>query len=161
MDKIFKGIGKGIGYFFAFPGLLIAIAIYSVFGLIVFVFQFFKLIVLFFTGRNLFSDLPEDIELKAKLTKDEPKEEEEKPLVNALPYEINGIEYLLPEDVINYIESLKTSKIEVEEKLTKMAEETPSAMPIGNVIKGGSAGGDSINDRIQALNAFKNWRENR
>ena len=77
MDKIFKGIGKGIGYFFAFPGLLIAIAIYSVFGLIVFVFQFFKLIILFFTGRNLFSDLPEDIELKAKLTKDEPKEEEE------------------------------------------------------------------------------------
>lgn len=92
---------------------------------------------------------------------EEPKEEEEKPLVNALPYEINGIEYLLPEDVINYIESLKTSKIEVEEKLTKMAEETPSAMPIGNVIKGGNAGGDSINDRIQALNAFKNWRENR
>ena len=78
MDKIFKGIGKGIGYFFAFPGLLIAIAIYSVFGLIVFVFQFFKLIILFFTGRNLFSDLPEDIELKAKLTKDEPKEEENK-----------------------------------------------------------------------------------
>lgn len=78
MDKVFKGIGKGIGYFFAFPGLLIAIAFYSVFGLVVFVFQFFKLIILFFTGRNLFSDLPEDIELKAKLTKDEPKVEEEK-----------------------------------------------------------------------------------
>ena len=76
MAGLFKNIGKGIGYFFAFPGLLIAIAIYSVFGLIVFVFQFFKLIILFFTGRTLFSDLPEDIELKAKLTKDEPKQEE-------------------------------------------------------------------------------------
>ena len=78
MASVFKNIGKGIGYFFAFPGLLIAIAIYSVFGLIVFVFQFFKLIILFFTGRTLFSDLPEDIELKAKLTKDEPKQEEPK-----------------------------------------------------------------------------------
>lgn len=84
MSSLFKNIGKGIGYFFAFPGLIIAIAIYAVFGLIVFIFQFFKLIFLFFTGRTLFSDLPEDIELKAlkaqanESAKDEKKEE--KPL---------------------------------------------------------------------------------
>ena len=65
-----------------FPGLVVAIALYAVFGLIVFIFQFFKLIFLFFTGRNLFSDLPEDIELKALQSKgEETKEEEiEKPL---------------------------------------------------------------------------------
>ena len=84
MAGLFKNIGKGIGYFFAFPGLIIAIAIYSVFGLIVFVFQFFKLIILFFTGRNLFSDLKEYIELKARLTKDEPKVEEKKEEENPL-----------------------------------------------------------------------------
>ena len=81
MGSVFKNIGKGIGYFFMFPGLLIAIAIYAVFGLIVFLFQFFKLIFLFFTGRNLFSDLPEDIELKAlqnKTPEEEPVEEEKK-----------------------------------------------------------------------------------
>ena len=84
MSSLFKNIGKGIGYFFAFPGLIIAIAIYAVFGLIVFIFQFFKLIFLFFTGRTLFSDLPEDIELKAlkaqanESAKEEKKEE--KPL---------------------------------------------------------------------------------
>lgn len=81
MSAIFKNIGKGIGYFFLFPGLLIAIAIYAVFGLIVFIFQFFKLIFLFFTGRNLFSDLPEDIELKAlqnKVEEEEVVEEEKK-----------------------------------------------------------------------------------
>lgn len=81
MGSVFKNIGKGIGYFFMFPGLLIAIAIYAVFGLIVFIFQFFKLIFLFFTGRNLFSDLPEDIELKAlqnKTPEEEPVEEEKK-----------------------------------------------------------------------------------
>ena len=54
-----------------FPGLVVAIALYAVFGLIVFIFQFFKLIFLFFTGRNLFSDLPEDIELKALQSKGE------------------------------------------------------------------------------------------
>ena len=82
MSSLFKNIGKGIGYFFAFPGLIIAIALYAVFGLVVFIFQFFKLIFLFFTGRTLFSDLPEDIELKALQNKgEETKEEEiEKPL---------------------------------------------------------------------------------
>ena len=75
MASIFKNIGKGVGYFFAFPFLLVAIALYAVFGLVVFIIQFFKLIVLFFTGRTLFSDLPEDIELRAKMTKDEPKVE--------------------------------------------------------------------------------------
>lgn len=86
MNTIFKSIGKGIGYFFLFPGLLIAIAIYAVFGLIVFIFQFFKLIFLFFTGRNLFSDLPEDIELKAMQSKSVPEEEpvEEKKEENPL-----------------------------------------------------------------------------
>lgn len=100
-------------------------------------------------------------ELEEELPIEEEPKEEEKPLVNAFPYEINGVEYLLPEDVINYIESLKTSKIEVEEKMTKLEEQTPSAMPIGAVVKNGGVEGDSINDRIQALNAFRNWRENR
>ena len=96
MGSVFKNIGKGIGYFFMFPGLLIAIAIYAVFGLIVFIFQFFKLIFLFFTGRNLFSDLPEDIELKAlqNKTPEEESVEEEKKEENPLS--------LYPSDSIVY-----------------------------------------------------------
>ena len=109
---------------------------------------------------ELEEEKPADEEPKEDEPKeDEPKEEEEKPLVNAIPYSIGGVEYLLPVEVINYIESLIATKVEVEEKMTKMAEETPSAMPIGAVIKP-TSDGDSINDRIQALNAFKNWREN-
>ena len=76
MNNFFKNIGRGIGYFFLFPTLLIAIALYAVFGLIVFIYQFFKLIFLFFTGRTLFSDLPEDIKLKALLDE---KQKESKP----------------------------------------------------------------------------------
>jgi hypothetical protein len=64
MGNIFKSLARGVLYFLAFPGIIIAIAIYAVFGVAVFIFQFGKLIYLFFTGRTLFSDLPEDIEVK-------------------------------------------------------------------------------------------------
>lgn len=99
-----------------------------------------------------------------KLEEEEPKEEEkdedkkeEAPMVNAFPFEINGEEFLLPEAVINYIQSLQTSKIEVEEKLTKMAEQTPSAQPIGTVVKNSEDVND-IGSRISALSMFKGFR---
>lgn len=85
----------------------------------------------------------------------EPKEEDN-PIVNAIPYEINGVEYLLPKEVIDFIESLKTSKIEVEEKLTKMSEQTPSASPIGTVVKTSDEVND-INSRISSLSMFKGF----
>lgn len=95
-----------------------------------------------------------------QLEEEEPKEEdkeEEKPMVNAVPYSINGVEYVLPVEVISYIESLVTSKVEVEEKLTKMAEQTPSAQPIGTVVKTAEDGND-IGSRISALSMFKGFR---
>lgn len=94
-------------------------------------------------------------ELEEEPAEEEPKEEA--PMVNAFPYEIDGVEYLLPAEVINYIESLKTSKIEVEEKLTKLEEQTPSAMPIGTVVKGQETE-DSISSRIERLSMFKGFR---
>ena len=86
---------------------------------------------------------------------EEPKNEDNS-LVNAIPYEINGVEYLLPKEVIDFIESLKTSKIEVEEKLTKMSEQTPSASPIGTVVKT-SDEVNVINSRISSLSMFKGF----
>lgn len=97
----------------------------------------------------------DDEKLEETPIEEEPKEEE-KPLVNAIPYEINGVEYLLPAEVIDFIESLKTSKIEVEEKLTKMSEQTPSASPIGTVVKTSEEGND-INSRINSLSMFKGF----
>lgn len=97
-----------------------------------------------------------------KLEEEEKKEEEAEPTVNAIPYSIGNVEYLLPVEVINYIESLMTSKIEVEEKMTKLEEQIPSAQPIGTVVKNAEPSVENvINDRIATLNAFKNWRENR
>ena len=111
-------------------------------------------------GDSNEEDGKKDEQLEELPVEEEPKEEE-KPMVNAFPYEINGVEYLLPEDVINYIESLKTSKIEVEEKLTKMSEETPSAMPIGAVVKEGNVALSDMDAKFEALERFKEWRKTR
>ena len=102
-------------------------------------------------------DVPRDDDEKLEEAPicEEPKDEDN-PLVNAIPYEINGVEYLLPKEVIDFIESLKTSKIEVEEKLTKMSEQTPSASPIGTVVKTSDEVND-INSRISSLSMFKGF----
>ena len=102
----------------------------------------------------------EDDEKKDKLEDEEPKkedEEEEKPMVNAVPYTINGVEYVLPVEVVSFIESLITSKVEVEEKLTEMAEQTPSAMPIGTVVKTAEDNVDDINERVSMFSSFKGF----
>ena len=98
---------------------------------------------------------------KDKLEDEEPKkeeDEEEKPMVNAVPYAINGVEYVLPVEVVSFIESLITSKVEVEEKLTEMAEQTPSAMPIGTVVKTAEDNADDINTRVSMFSSFKGFR---
>ena len=80
MASVFKNIAKGALYVVGFPLGLIAIAGYAVFGVFVFFFQFIRLIILFFTGRNLRSDLPEDIQARKIIEANKPKEEEESPL---------------------------------------------------------------------------------
>ena len=106
-------------------------------------------------GEGTAEDEPEPEPVEDK----DEDDDEKKPTVNAFPFEIEGVEYLLPEEVINYIQSLQTSKIEVEEKLTNLAEQTPSAQPVGAVVKKGEPSKmDAINDRFEALEKFKEWR---
>ena len=139
MASIFKNIGKGVGYFFAFPFLLVAIAVYAVFGLIVFFVQFVKLIILFFAGRTLFSDLPEDIELRAKMTKDEPQEEQK-------GEEENKQLSLYPSDSVvygsNYSSPLFSEKKEEPEKeqepIDKVEEEPSPEIEEENNEEGGN-----------------------
>ena len=78
MASVLKTIGKGALYFLALPLGLVAIAGYAVFGIFVFFFQLVRLIILFFTGRNLRSDLPEDIKAREIIEANKPKPEEEK-----------------------------------------------------------------------------------
>ena len=80
MSSVFKTFGRGLLYVVLFPLLVVGIAIYAVLGIFIYLFQLGKLIYLFFTGRTLFSDLEEDIALKAKLAANTPEENKESEL---------------------------------------------------------------------------------
>lgn len=64
MKSFFKTLGKGILYFFTPIVWAIGISLGSVIGLLVFVGYLVVAIFLFFTGRNLFKELPEDEEVR-------------------------------------------------------------------------------------------------
>lgn len=81
---------------------------------------------------------------------------DDEPMTNAVPYLIDGVEYALPVEVVNYIKNLLASKVEVEEKLTEMADQTPSAMPIGTVVKTAEDAND-INTRVSMFSSFKGF----
>ena len=92
--------------------------------------------------------------------KDDEKDklEEEKPMSSQLvPYEINDMEYMLPIELVKYIEGLINSKAEAEEKVTQMAAQTPSTMPIGTVVKTADETND-INGRVSMFSSFKGFR---
>ncbi len=67
MISFFKNFGKGVLYVLVLPFLLVGMAIYGVVALFIFIFLAIKGLVLFFTGRSLYEDLPEDIEAKKRL----------------------------------------------------------------------------------------------
>ena len=85
MASVFKSVGKGALYVLALPFGLLAIVLYAVFGVFVFFFQFVRLIILFFTGRNLRSDLPEDIKAREIIEAKNPKEEEKDESLSLYP----------------------------------------------------------------------------
>lgn len=67
MVNFFKNFGKGILYVFVLPFLLVGLAIYGVVAIFIFIYLAFKGLILFFSGRSLYEDLPEDIEAKKRL----------------------------------------------------------------------------------------------
>ena len=66
MVSLLKMFGKGILYVIGFPFFIVALLIFGVIGLFLFIFQLFKSIIYFFTGQKFFPELPEDKELRMK-----------------------------------------------------------------------------------------------
>ena len=61
MTWLLKKFLKGLLYLVVLPLLLVSLCIYAVIGLVVFIIIGVKASILFFTGRNIFGRLPEDI----------------------------------------------------------------------------------------------------
>jgi hypothetical protein len=93
---------------------------------------------------------------------DEPSEEvptEEEPTAEPplalAPFEINGVEYMLPQEVIDFINSLKSANEASLSELALMKERIPSAAPIPTVINQNAESDDEIgglSDAIRMLN---------
>ena len=64
MAQFFKTLGLGLLYTVALPFALLLLAIYGVFGFVVFLIQLVRNIVVFFSGGTVGGDLPEDVEAK-------------------------------------------------------------------------------------------------
>lgn len=67
MVEFFKKLGKGILYVLIFPAFIVVITCFAIYGIGLFIFLLIKSIFLFFTGRSLYKDLPEDKKAKAIL----------------------------------------------------------------------------------------------
>ena len=67
MVSFFKNFAKGVLYVLVLPGLIIGLALYAVVAFFVFIYLAIKGLILFFTGRSLYEDLPEDKEAKRRL----------------------------------------------------------------------------------------------
>ena len=70
MANFFKKFGQGILYVITFPVFVVILAIFAVYGLFLMIIQFFKMIFNFFTGRSVHGELPEDVEARKILNKD-------------------------------------------------------------------------------------------
>ncbi len=67
MIQFFKIILSGLLYIVISPLIAAIVGLFLAYGLLVFVLLFLKSILLFFTGRTIFSDYPEDIQAKKVL----------------------------------------------------------------------------------------------
>lgn len=115
MITFFKGLLKGLFYVLFFPIGLLGICLYGVFGIFVFIYRLIKITFLFFTGRNLKTELQEDEEVKKILeaNKEEPKKDTVEPALYLYPsdqemYNVEG--YVSPT-----FEDKKEEEIKIEE----------------------------------------------
>lgn len=67
MIELLKRFGLGILYVLLSPFFVFILALFLVYGLVLFLFMAFKACFLFFTGRSVFDDMREDVEAKKRL----------------------------------------------------------------------------------------------
>lgn len=76
MVSFFKNFAKGVLYVLVLPAIIAGLAVYAVVAFFVFIYLAIKGLILFFTGRSLYEDLPEDVKAK-KILRGEPLDEPE------------------------------------------------------------------------------------
>lgn len=129
MGKFFKACGKGLLCVIACPFIIVLVCGYAAVGFAIFFFLIFKSIILFFKGRTIFSDLPEDIEAK-KIIRDQMEKNENSinPIQETQNNE-NGPLSLYPSDSNMYkseFSALHNDNVQEEEPEPVNIKEVPS-----------------------------------
>lgn len=142
MKSILGKFLKGLLYFLTLPGLIILLAFVSVIGLIYFIGLGIKGIILFFQGKSLFKDLPEDMEVRRiKDSQIPPSDIEEKKEAENNPSMLyttqNFYDYSAPladnttEKKEEVVETKQEDNIISEEPLIKPAEKSTRIETLG------------------------------
>ena len=66
MIGLLKAFGKGLLYVIGFPFFLLALLVFAIIGLLLFIYQIIRSVIFFFTGQKFFPELPEDKELRLR-----------------------------------------------------------------------------------------------
>lgn len=128
MGAFFKSFGKGILYLLTLPVVLVVLIFYAVIGIIVFLFLMIKSVILFFKGKTIFNDFPEDIRVKEILSPKKPDEveviePEDDPTSSAFTHTyFQGSSTTYPTYETTPTESIETPEPEL---IEKVADETP------------------------------------
>ena len=118
MLNFLKNFAKGVLYLLVLPFLIVGLAIYAVVAIFIFIYLAIKGLVLFFTGRSLYEDLPEDKEAKRRIAiqNGEIMPEEPKQEVPNTPIQ----EEIKPQDEINndpfYVPEYMKHEVQVEKE---------------------------------------------
>ena len=122
MLNFFKNFGKGVLYVLVLPFLVAGMALYGVFALFVFIFLAIKGLILFFTGRSLYEDLPEDKEAKKRIAiangqyvPEEPVAKMQEEIIKEEPAKVENDPFYIPD-------YLKTDE---DRQLVNQKDETP------------------------------------
>ena len=97
MISLLKTFGKGILYVIGMPFFILALVLFAVIGIFLFLFQIIRSVIYFFTGQKFFPELEEDKQLR--LLKEKAaglNSEEEEEQVEEMPSSVNEDSIIMP-----------------------------------------------------------------
>lgn len=124
MGSFFKSFGKGVLYILTLPVVLVVLVFYAAIGLVTFLFLMIKSVVLFFKGKTIFSELPEDIKAR-EILNPTPKDEVDviEPEENVLPSAFTQTYFQGPTTSYPTVEEHEVDEIDLKEDIPEL--ETP------------------------------------
>lgn len=124
MGSFFKSFGKGVLYILTLPVVLVVLVFYAAIGLVTFLFLMIKSVILFFKGKTIFSELPEDIKAR-EILNPTPKDEVDviEPEENVLPSAFTQTYFQGPTTSYPTVEEQEVDEIDLKEDIPEL--ETP------------------------------------